>query len=138
MNLKEETLEVRSEFQLLEEKIINILNESPISSLEKEELLIKVLKNSAYARNNLVIQDFKLYPAEDGSEESNHQRYRTKDKRYSLIIAFDSFHTREWFFYAANDSNIKKTYNSLWEKKTYQTDEECIQAAELWLSELIE
>lgn len=125
-------MELMDKCNTLEKQIDDIFNKTDLSESQKKELIWNIVKNE----KNKQQEDFKLYPIED-NEESNHRKYQTKNGKYSLIIAYDNFHRYGWYFYGGNNSNINRPYNSLWEKKSYKTEENCVENAQLWLKKTI-
>lgn len=110
------------------EEIGNVFGDADLTEIQKKELVFNIITHKVMAK-----PEFKLYPADDNSEESNFQKYQTKDGQYSLTIAYDHYNTGAYYFYIGNGSNINESYNSLWENKKFKTQETCIKAAETWL-----
>jgi len=125
-----EELNAVSGYKELEKEITNVFNQTNLSDEEKKDAILNMIKTKCDKAD-----EYKLYSTHG---DSNHIRYRTKNGKYSLIIAYDAFHSDMWFFYAANDPNITCSYNSLWEGKRYTSEEQCVKHAELWLSKLME
>jgi hypothetical protein len=108
------------------EQIESIFNKGDLSAAQKKDLVFDLIKNKFIEK-----QDFKLFSS--GDTETGHTRYRTNDGKFSLVVAIDGFRSKKWYFYAANDPNVTDSYNSLWEGKSYETEQQCVNEAESWL-----
>ena len=130
------TIEENKQEQLenTKKEIQSIFQNKEYDMKEKEKRVIELFEATLIVGKE--VEKEKLYPS--GCINSSHERYKTKDKMYTFIIAYDWFDKKGYYFYLANQKSEdkdfeKQRYNSLWYGKSYKTLEECTEAAENWL-----
>ena len=63
----------------------------------------------------------------------DHFRYATVDKEHEIMIA-NCIDFEQWYFYGTNNSGFDLPFNSLWENKRYDSESQCVFAAQVWIA----
>ena len=70
----------------------------------------------------------------------NKKTFVGKKKKYNVKISYDSSDftgNKDYWYFLINKEDIDYSYNSLWDNLHYKTQEECVEAAENKVDELV-